>query len=424
MITVKRTNSVAAMVSLFLFLSIFSLSGVGQSSQATASAVADIQLSYKRDPRQVDPYRGIGPWVSGPGYAGATAQDTVETVARAVNGTGQPVTASLEWVPSDPEMVTVSPSQGDHVKITVHKPGESRLKITAQGISKELVVKATSTGKFLVFQIAPPAPAKTNGSAPRAINPALKTKDEQLSYAVGMRLAKTLQKQSIKVEPDLVKQGINDALSGGQGLMSEDQAHALLIGVQTELSITEAALQRKAFADKNKKEGEEFLAQNKNKDGVVSLPSGLQYRVIKAGDGKKPQASDVAVCHYRATLLDGTEFDNSHKHKGGLPASLPLRGVIRGWQEALTLMPAGSKWQLFVPPDLAYGERGVPRVNIGPNATLIFEVELLSVKEPDKQAPPVTASTTLTPEQLDAVEKAMQAAKKESDKETEREKNQ
>ena len=428
MITVKGTSPVAAVILLALLLSIFPLSAVAQSSQPTTSAVADIQLSYKRDPRQVDPYRAIGPWASGPSFTGATAQDTVETVARPVDARGQKVAASLEWTPSDPEIVTVSPSQGDQVKITVHKPGESHLKITAQGFSKELVVKATSAGKFLVFQIASPLPAKTNEVSPRQISPSLKSKDEQLSYAVGMRLAKTLNKQSINVNPDLVKQGIQDALSGGESLMSEDQAHALLIGVQTEISITEATLQRKALADKNKKDGEEFLAQNKKKDGVVSLPSGLQYKVIKAGDGKKPTASDIAVCHYRAALLDGTEFDNSHKHKGGLPASLPLRGVIKGWQEALALMPGGSKWQLFVPPDLAYGEKGVPRVNIGPNATLIFEVELLSVKEPENQAPSVAASTqtALTPEQLEAIEKATQEAKKESEKEaeTEPEKNQ
>jgi len=419
----KQTSFLALTV---LFLSTYC---AAQSSQAAAppgstAAVKDIQLSYKRDPRQVDPYRGIGQWASGPSYAGATAQDTVETVARAVDAKGQPVTASLEWTPSDPEMVTVSPSQGDHVKITVHKTGESQLRITAQGFSKELVVKATSAGRFIVFEITQPAPAKPNGAAAREISPTLKSKEEQLSYAVGMRLAKTLQKQSLKLDPDLVKQGIKDALSGGQTLMGEEQAHIMLIGVQTELSITEAALEKKILADKNKQEGEEFLAQNKKKDGVVTLPSGLQYKVIRAGDGKKPTEEDVAVCQYRATLLDGTEFDNSYKHRGGGPASFPLKGVIRGWQEALRLMPAGSKWQIVVPSELAYGDRGVPRANIPPNATLLFEVDLLSVKEPGKEAPPAvaTAQTPLTPGQIDAVKRAIQA--KEIEAETEREKNQ
>jgi len=421
-IGIKRTS--------FLTLTGFFLlaSGIAQSSQEaapTTSTIKDIQLSYKRDPRQVDPYRGMGAWASGPSYAGATAQDTVETKARAVDAKGQPVTANLEWIPSDPEMVTVSPSQGDHVKITVHKPGESQLRITAQGFSKELVVKANSTGKFIVFQITQPAPAKPHGAAAGEVSPSLKGKEEQLSYAVGMRLAKTLQKQSLKVDPDLVKQGINDALSGGKTLMSEQQAHMMLIGVQTELSITESAMAKKVLADKNQEEGEEFLAQNKKKDGVVTLPSGLQYKVIKAGAGKKPTAADVAVCHYRATLLDGTEFDNSYKKRRSAPVDFPVKSVIKGWQEALQLMPAGSKWELFVPSELAYGQRGVPRLNIGPNATLVFEVELLSVKEPDKQAPAATdsAQSTLTPDQIDALKKAIQAAK-EKEGERERETNQ
>jgi FKBP-type peptidyl-prolyl cis-trans isomerase len=413
----------------FLALTVFFLLtyGVAQSSQEVApppsTAVKDIQLSYKRDPRQVDPFRGIGPWVAGPSYGGATGQDTVETVARTVDAKGRAVKANLEWAPSDPEMVTVSPSQGNHVRITVHKIGESQLKITAPGFSTELVIKETSAGKFLVFEITQPAPAKPSGGAASEISPTLKTKEQQLSYAVGMRLAKTLQKRSLKVDADLVKQGINDALSGGQPLMSEEQAHIMLVGVQTDISLTEAALEKKVLADKNKKDGEEFLAQNKKKDGVVTLPSGLQYKVIKAGDGKKPTAAEAVVCRYRGTLLDGTEFDNSAKRRGGGSISFPVKGVIKGWQEALQLMPAGSKWQLFVPPDLAYGERGVPRVNIAPNATLIFEVELLSVKEQGNQAPQMSASAPSTPEQMEAVKKALQSAKQ-KEAETEPEKNQ
>jgi FKBP-type peptidyl-prolyl cis-trans isomerase FklB len=309
----------------------------------------------------------------------------------------------------------------------VHKIGESQLKINAQGFSKELAVKATSAGKFIVFQITPPAPAKPNGGAVRETSPSLKTKEEQLSYAVGMRLAKTLHKQSLKVDPDLVKQGIQDAVSGGETLMSEEQAHVLLVGVQTELGLTEASLEKKVIAEKNKKEGQEFLAQNEQRNGVVVLPSGLQYRVIKAGDGKKPTAADVAVCRYRGTLLDGTEFDNS-KRRGDGSISFPVNGVIKGWKEALQLMSAGSKWQLFVPPDLAYGEKGIPRANIGPNATLVFEVELLSVKDSGKEGPPATATAqvaqpTLTPEQVQALTKALQAAEQKKEVESERERN-
>jgi FKBP-type peptidyl-prolyl cis-trans isomerase len=134
----------------------------------------------------------------------------------------------------------------------------------------------------------------------------------------------------------------------------------------------------KAAAEPNRKEGEAFLAANKTKEGVVTLPSGLQYKVLTEGNGPKPTVTDTVVCNYRGTLINGTEFDSSSKHGG--PATFQLGRVIRGWTEALQLMPAGSKWQLFIPSDLAYGERGTPGGDIGPNATLIFEVELISIQ--------------------------------------------
>jgi FKBP-type peptidyl-prolyl cis-trans isomerase FklB len=136
----------------------------------------------------------------------------------------------------------------------------------------------------------------------------------------------------------------------------------------------------KEEAGTNKKEGDDFLATNKGKEGVVTLPSGLQYKILKAGTGPKPTASDSVRCNYRGTFINGTEFDSSYK--SGQPATFPVTGVIKGWTEALQLMPVGSKWQLFVPADLAYGERGRP--GIEPNAALIFEVELLSIEAPDK----------------------------------------
>jgi FKBP-type peptidyl-prolyl cis-trans isomerase FklB len=377
-IAIKRSARASVLTLVLLFMD----HGVAQSSQAAPAAAAavaikDIELSYKRDPRQVDPYRGVGPWASGPSYAGATAQSTVETVARAIDSRGQPVTASLEWIPSDSEMVTVSPNRGDHVEITVHKVGESHLQIKAGGFSKELVVKAIAAGKFLVFQITPPVPAKADRAASSQISPALKSKQAQLSYALGMRLARTLQKQSIELDPDLVKRGIKDALADGQALMSEEQAHMTLIGVQTELGITEAAVERKVLADKNKKEGEVFLGHNKKQGGVVTLPSGLQYRILKAGAGTTPTLTDTVTCKYRGLLLDGAEFDN----KLSSSLTFPVSRVIKGWQEALTLMPVGSRWRLFVPSDLAYGVRGMPRAKIPPNAVLVFDVELLAVNE-------------------------------------------
>lgn len=415
----------------FLFLAVFLSLGApvfAQSFQATVdspSAVTRIQLSFKRDPRMVDPYRGIGQWVSGSNYNGAAAQDTVEARAEGVAASGKPAKIRPEWIASDTEMVTISPSQGDNVKITVHRAGESKLRVTYQGLSKELVVRAKYVGKFMLFEITSPTPAKPNGPTATDMSPVLKGQKEQISYAAGMRLARTLRKQSVEPDPELVSQGIRDVLSGSGTLMSEDQANKALFGVETELNVTEASLERKRIAEKNKQASEQFMTQNKKQEGVVTLPSGLQYRVIKSGDGRKPTSADVAVCQYRGSLPDGTVFDDSRRKKDGGPVSFPVRGVIRGWQEALKLMPVGSKWQIFVPADLAYGDRGVPRANIPPNAALVFDVELLSVKEAGNQTAPATttAQSTVTPEQIDAVKRAIQAAGK-KEVETESEKNQ
>jgi FKBP-type peptidyl-prolyl cis-trans isomerase FklB len=355
--------------------------GVARSQEKTEQisvAVKDIQLSYKRDPRVVDPFRGLGPWVDGPGYAGAAAQDKVEARARAVDAKGRPVHATPEWVSSEPGVVTVSPLQGEQVTITVHRAGESRLHIRAEGFSKELIVRAKQEGELMVLEIAPPAPVSS--SAATGISPTLKDRREQVSYAVGLNLAKSLQKQSVEVDPELVQAGFRDVLSGTAPLMSDEQAHLALVGVETEINVTEASLARRRLAEKNKAEGEAYLAENRKKEGVVTLPSGLQYKVITAGTGRRPTLEDVAVCHYRGLFLDGREFDSSYGKKTHEPVHFPVKGVIAGWQEALQLMPAGSKWQLFVPPNLAYGERGAPRSKIGSNSTLMFEVELLSVE--------------------------------------------
>ena len=417
----RRARLLAVVVALLLVLVV--IPGVarpqGATPPASTASVTGIQLTFKRDPRMVDPTRGLGPWVTGSSYTGATAQDTVEVRAEGVDAAGKPTKISPEWSASDAEMVIVSPSRGDNVKITVHKAGESKLKITYQGVTKELVVKGQYVGKFMLFEISPPTPAKPSGPSDTEMNPAMKDQKAQISYAAGMRLAKTMRKQSVEVDPDLVKQAMKDVIAGSPTLMSDDQVQAALMGVETELNVTEGVLERKKFAEKNKKEAEEFLAENKRKDGVVTLPSGLQYKIVKAGDGKKPTGLDVAVCQYWGALTDGTEFDNSYKKKDGGPVSFPLRSVIKGWQEALTLMPAGSKWQLFVPPDLGYGERGVPKAKIPPNAALIFEVELLSVREsgPGSAPEPPTTSAAkeneakeprLTPEMIDALKKAIQ----------------
>jgi FKBP-type peptidyl-prolyl cis-trans isomerase FklB len=177
---------------------------------------------------------------------------------------------------------------------------------------------------------------------------------------------------------------MKDALANNKHLLTDQEAQAVLKEVGTEVQAKEVALM-KAMTEKNKADGVAFLAANKSKPDVVTLPSGLQYKIITAGTGPKPSATDTVVCNYRGTLLDGKEFDSSAKHNG--PATFPVSGVIKGWTEALQLMPVGSKWQLFVPADLAYGDRGAGE-DIAPGSTLIFEVELVSIDSKLKDADP------------------------------------
>jgi len=237
------------------------------------------------------------------------------------------------------------------------------------------------------------APVAKTGTAtkPRTAVPfTLKTQKDRVSYAVGMNVGKgvaaRLKQQTIDVDQAILMRGLKDALAGGKMLLTEDEERTIL----TQLSVEARKKQEdqmKVAGDANKKEGEEFLAANKTKDGVITLPSGLQYKVLTLGTGPKPTAADTVSCNYRGTLINGTEFDSSYKR--GQPASFPLTGVIKGWTEALQLMPVGSKWQLFVPSDLGYGDRGAdPRSGIGPGATLIFEVELLSIQSKDKTEAP------------------------------------
>jgi len=199
-----------------------------------------------------------------------------------------------------------------------------------------------------------------------------------MNFGAGWR--ERLKSQSVEYDPALVAQGFKDALSGAKTRMTTDEAQAVLKEVGEEVQ-KEQQEKMKELAVKNKTEGEAFLAANKSKEGVVTLPSGLEYKILKEGTGPKPTASDTVVCNYRGTLVDGTEFDSSEKHGG--PATFPVNGVIKGWTEALRLMPVGSKWQLFIPPGLAYGERGAG-ADIGPNAALIFDVELVSIQEKPK----------------------------------------
>ncbi len=215
-----------------------------------------------------------------------------------------------------------------------------------------------------------------SGAAFAADAPELKNDKEKLSYGIGMDIGGNLKKQAVEVDPELLAKGFKDIYGGGKTLLTEDEARQAIMTFQKAMMAEQAEKMHK-LAEKNKGEGEKFLAENAKKEGVKTLPSGLQYKEITSGDGKSPKTADTVTTHYKGTLIDGTEFDSSYKR--GQPATFQVSGVIPGWTEALQLMKEGAKWQLFVPSNLAYGERGAGR-EIGLNATLIFEVELISVK--------------------------------------------
>ena len=229
-----------------------------------------------------------------------------------------------------------------------------------------------------------PAAKKPATSATRPSTAvALTTQKQKNSYALGMSIGLGFQKQGIdkSVDSALVVRGLREALAGTKTAMTEDEMKAALQQLRTEVMSAQEAKAKEA-GSANRKEGETFLAANKSKDGVKVLPDGLQYKVLTEGSGPKPAATDTVTVNYRGTLINGKEFDSSYKR--GQPATFPVSGVIKGWTEALQLMPVGSKWQLFIPADLAYGDRGAG-ADIGPGDTLIFEVELLSIGEQKKQ---------------------------------------
>ncbi|MDH7570443.1 MAG: FKBP-type peptidyl-prolyl cis-trans isomerase, partial [Armatimonadota bacterium] len=235
-----------------------------------------------------------------------------------------------------------------------------------------------------------PAPTGTSKPAPTPARPASYTNDrDKLSYVIGFSVGTTLKRDLDRpedVNPAVLLQGLQAALAGAAPAVSDDDAQRLLTQLQAKVNARqeerarEAAQKRQEAAARNLSDGNAFLEANARKEGVVVLPSGLQYQVLSTGTGPIPRPTDAVTVHYRGTLIDGTEFDSSYKH--GQPATLALDSVIKGWSEALSLMPVGSRWRLFIPPHLAYGERGAGPV-IGPNAVLIFEVELLSVNPGD-----------------------------------------
>jgi FKBP-type peptidyl-prolyl cis-trans isomerase FklB len=392
-----------------LVLSVAVTAGISNAAAKTVAAsrsdtITGIGIAFKLDPRLSGATYGGEHWVAPSTFMGATAQDTVEARARGLSASGASLEIAPEWVPSDTGMLTVSPIRGDQVKIKVLRAGESTLRVTALGYTKELLVRARYLGNAIQVEIAQPSQHRargdsgTTGDAKQPV-PDLETKNQRVGYAVGMNLAKALQKQGVELDEDALVKGFTDTLAGGATLMTEEQARATLTGVQTDQRVLAESLERKALGERNEREGKAFLVENRGTQGVVTLPSGLQYKVIKAGEGRRPTASDVVTCHYRGSFIDGKEFDNKLK----APVTFPIRSVMKGWSEALQLMPVGSTWQIFVPAELAYGERGAgggglrgkaaTRAQlIGPNSTLIFELELIAIEDRSKMG--ATPSTT------------------------------
>jgi FKBP-type peptidyl-prolyl cis-trans isomerase FklB len=207
--------------------------------------------------------------------------------------------------------------------------------------------------------------------------PDLKDLKGKESYSLGYQFGQSLKAQGVDIDLDIYAAGIRDSLGGKEPRMSQEEIRATVANLRQRV----AAVQQKALkeqADKNYKEGEDFLIDNARKEGVKSLPSGLQYKILRPGSGRAPKAADTVTVHYRGTLIDGTEFDSSIAR--GQPQTFKVDGVIPGWTEALQLMKEGDKWQIFIPANLAYGEKGAPP-RIPPNSTLIFEVELISVPQ-------------------------------------------
>ncbi len=216
-----------------------------------------------------------------------------------------------------------------------------------------------------------------SGQTPKAPIKELKTPDEKLSYAIGLEVGTSLKNLPTEIDFPVFVQAVEDGLKGKKPLLTQEQALEIKMEFGKKVR-EERARERKELAEKNRKEGEAFLAENKKKKGVVTTESGLQYMVLHEGEGPKPKATDRVKVHYRGTLIDGTEFDSSYTR--GKPATFALKGVVAGWTEALQLMKVGSKYRLFIPSELAYGKRG-RGPKIGPDAVLIFELELLEIEK-------------------------------------------
>jgi FKBP-type peptidyl-prolyl cis-trans isomerase FklB len=256
---------------------------------------------------------------------------------------------------------------GRHLSISVRLSAATNLKLNGaeHDLMKRFIVIASAS--LLAFPL-----------FGQEKSPQLKDQKDKVSYSIGMQIGFNLGRQKIDINPDILAAGIKDAIAGKPQL-NPDQVKEIMAQFEKDME-----QKQKELGEKNKTEGAKYLEENKKKPGVKTTASGLQYKVIKDGTGAQPKATDMVTVNYRGTLIDGTEFDSSFKR--GQPATFPVNGVIKGWTEALQLMKQGSKYQLFIPSNLAYGERAMGP-DIGPNSTLIFEVDLQDVKPPPTPAP-------------------------------------
>lgn len=211
-----------------------------------------------------------------------------------------------------------------------------------------------------------------------------------MSYSIGLDIGNTYKEQGIDINPDALAAGLKDSMAGKEPLLSKEERDKTLEAYQKEWMQRRTAMMNEQ-GEKNKAAGEKFLAENKKKEGVKTTASGLQYKVLKEGAGPSPKETDTVMVNYRGTLVDGTEFDSSAIHGG--PVTFTVNGVINGWVEALQMMKAGSKYQIFVPANLAYGDKPHSR-EIGANATLVFELELISFKSPDAKLDVIPTTPT------------------------------
>jgi len=216
------------------------------------------------------------------------------------------------------------------------------------------------------------AEGKTQEAAPEKSE--FKDQKAKTSYCIGANMGKSFRQQGLEIDAEMLARGIKDGLAGGELLLSDQEIMQTMMALRQQIMKSQSR-RNTGNAQKNKKEGRAFLAENAKKEGVKALPDGVQYKVLKSGDGPSPKKTDEVIVHYRGTLIDGTEFDSSFKR--GQPATFRVSGVIKGWTEVLQMMKVGDKWRVFIPGELAYAERPGPG---GPFATLIFEIELLGIK--------------------------------------------